>query len=258
MKPRIKENGERGLSTRETSVRQPGPGSAGIEGDAEKKQETPRDPAVPVRRVWVLASDVGQQRQAAVNIQAPDNTHTPQPPLSYTQHLVLVRIARGLTNAAIGLDPGISEDTVKSHVGRIFRKLDVDDRAQAVAVGYQRRLLGHTGRDDPPAPIQAGDPPKPTECVPMEDATAFARAVGEVRREQRQQRGWLINEVSEATGLELSLISRLETGRRPLSMDRLALLSAALLISPVDVVQMAVRKTHHDGTDSDQEEHHGH
>jgi DNA-binding NarL/FixJ family response regulator len=55
---------------------------------------------------------------------------------------VLTRIARGLSNPDIGRDMHLAVDTVKTHVRRLFRKLNVQDRAHAVAVGFQRGILG--------------------------------------------------------------------------------------------------------------------
>ena len=50
---------------------------------------------------------------------------------------VLRLIARGLTNAAIADELIMSGATVKTHVNRIFRKLGVTERAQAVVLAYE-------------------------------------------------------------------------------------------------------------------------
>lgn len=55
---------------------------------------------------------------------------------------VLTLISHGQSNSAIGGHLHLSEDTVKTHCRRIFRKLGARDRAHAVAVGYERGLLG--------------------------------------------------------------------------------------------------------------------
>lgn len=54
---------------------------------------------------------------------------------------VLVRIARGLTNREIARDLGISEVTVKSHVGHIFVKLDLRDRAAAIVYAFDHGIV---------------------------------------------------------------------------------------------------------------------
>lgn len=50
---------------------------------------------------------------------------------------VLRLIARGHTNAAIADDLIMSRATVKTHINRIFRKLGVTERAQAVVIAYE-------------------------------------------------------------------------------------------------------------------------
>lgn len=54
---------------------------------------------------------------------------------------VLVGMADGLSNRAIGRRHFISEDTVKTYCRRLFRKLGVGDRAHAVRRGYDLGLL---------------------------------------------------------------------------------------------------------------------
>ena len=53
---------------------------------------------------------------------------------------VLAHLVRGLDNKAIGHALYISEDTVKSHVKGILRKLEARDRAQAVAIALRQGL----------------------------------------------------------------------------------------------------------------------
>jgi DNA-binding NarL/FixJ family response regulator len=54
---------------------------------------------------------------------------------------VLTGMSQGKSNGAIGRELYLSEDTVKTHARRLFRKLGVNDRAQAVALGFRRGLV---------------------------------------------------------------------------------------------------------------------
>jgi DNA-binding NarL/FixJ family response regulator len=53
---------------------------------------------------------------------------------------VLRLMARGLTNGEIARELVISEVTVKSHIGRIFTKLDLRDRAAAIIYAFDHGL----------------------------------------------------------------------------------------------------------------------
>jgi DNA-binding NarL/FixJ family response regulator len=63
------------------------------------------------------------------------------PDLTSREVEVLRYVARGLSNPDIGRTLFISEATVKSHVTRIFEKLDVKDRTAAVTVAIARGIL---------------------------------------------------------------------------------------------------------------------
>lgn len=49
-------------------------------------------------------------------------------------------LPRGLTNREIGRELGISEQTVKTHVRQVMRKLDARDRTQAAALAQREGL----------------------------------------------------------------------------------------------------------------------
>ena len=54
---------------------------------------------------------------------------------------VLRLVARGLSNATIARELVVGDATVKTHVARIFAKLDLHDRAQAVVLAYESELV---------------------------------------------------------------------------------------------------------------------
>ncbi len=54
---------------------------------------------------------------------------------------ILVRIAEGLSNKEIAERSFISENTVKTHSSRVFEKLGVNRRVQAVQRGRELRLI---------------------------------------------------------------------------------------------------------------------
>jgi DNA-binding NarL/FixJ family response regulator len=60
---------------------------------------------------------------------------------------VLNAVADGLSNADIGKRLVIAEATVKTHLLRVFAKLDVSDRTHAVVIALERGILARPGRD---------------------------------------------------------------------------------------------------------------
>ena len=63
-------------------------------------------------------------------------------PLSARELEVLRLVADGCTNREVARRLSVSEATVKTHLVHVYGKLGVGDRAAAVAVGYERGLLG--------------------------------------------------------------------------------------------------------------------
>jgi DNA-binding NarL/FixJ family response regulator len=71
----------------------------------------------------------------------PVRTQTTLDALTEREHDVLRLIGRGLSNAEIAETLVISELTVKSHVGRIFAKLDLRDRAAAIVYAFDQGIV---------------------------------------------------------------------------------------------------------------------
>jgi DNA-binding CsgD family transcriptional regulator len=85
---------------------------------------------VPAAAGWfVLSVGLGQVREPA------------RDPLSQRELDILGLIARGYSNREAAARLFISEATVKTHVLHIYAKLGVNDRAAAVAAGFERGLL---------------------------------------------------------------------------------------------------------------------
>ena len=72
---------------------------------------------------------------------APAAAATRLDPLTEREREVLTLIGRGHSNAGIASALFVSEATVKTHINRIFSKVDVRDRTQAVILAYETGLV---------------------------------------------------------------------------------------------------------------------
>ncbi|HYH31064.1 MAG TPA: helix-turn-helix transcriptional regulator, partial [Pseudonocardia sp.] len=82
------------------------------------------------------ADDAGGLRDVVVDLEAQRRLE-----LSVREVQVLIGVSRGLTNADIGRRLYLSDHTVKSHTGHLFRKLGAGDRAQAVSHAWRLGLF---------------------------------------------------------------------------------------------------------------------
>lgn len=89
------------------------------------------DPKVAPRVLTAVRSHVGPRVSQAVKIDA----------LTEREHDVLRHMARGATNTEIAAALFVSEATVKTHVGAIFSKLGVRDRAAAIVFAYDHGVV---------------------------------------------------------------------------------------------------------------------
>ncbi|PZS34649.1 MAG: DNA-binding response regulator [Pseudonocardiales bacterium] len=76
-----------------------------------------------------------------VAAQAAAQVPVQRPVLTEREVQVLCGMSEGRSNAEIGRGLYLSEDTVKTHAQRLFRKLGVNDRAHAVASGFRLGVL---------------------------------------------------------------------------------------------------------------------
>jgi len=90
------------------------------------------DPTVAARLVHALS-------------ERPPATATALDDLTARERDVLALIARGRSNKRIALELGISEKTVKTHVGHVLAKLDVTDRTQAAVLAVREGLVEPDG-----------------------------------------------------------------------------------------------------------------
>ncbi|MBD2900581.1 Transcriptional regulatory protein LiaR [Actinomadura sp. RB99] len=90
----------------------------------------------------VLSPSVSARLDAARASEEREAGTAPAPAvLSAREAEVLALVARGLTNAEIGARLFIGQATVKTHLLRVFAKLDVSDRTAAVMAAIERGVL---------------------------------------------------------------------------------------------------------------------
>jgi DNA-binding NarL/FixJ family response regulator len=87
---------------------------------------------------WGGASPLAGAAPTTVRSTVPE---TPQVNLSMREMQVLTGMSQGKSNAQIGRELYLSEDTIKTHARRLFRKLGAKDRAEAVATGFRRGMM---------------------------------------------------------------------------------------------------------------------
>ena len=85
------------------------------------------DPSVAARLVSALAR--------------PDGAPVPEERLTPREREVLALIVRGMANKRIARELGVSEKTVKAHVGHVLAKLGVTDRTQAALHAVRAGLV---------------------------------------------------------------------------------------------------------------------
>ena len=91
--------------------------------------------------VTVDPSLAGRVAMTAARLQSGEFWPGAHTGLTQRESEVLGLMVRGLSNRAIALRLSIGEDTVKTHARAVYRKLEVSDRAQAVAVALREGIF---------------------------------------------------------------------------------------------------------------------
>lgn len=91
--------------------------------------------------VAVDPSLAGRVAMTAASLQSGEFWPGARVGLTQRESEVLGLMVRGLSNRAIALRLSIGEDTVKTHARAVYRKLEVSDRAQAVAVALREGIF---------------------------------------------------------------------------------------------------------------------
>jgi len=87
-----------------------------------------------VRRVARGGRYVPQPLAKMLDMRSPNSN------LTAREREVLAQVVKGRTNKEIGAELGITEGTVKRHMGEILSRLEVSDRTQAVITALRRGL----------------------------------------------------------------------------------------------------------------------
>jgi DNA-binding CsgD family transcriptional regulator len=93
---------------------------------------------------WTRASQVVVIREVPVRMDGPfvlDAVKLKEVGLTAREHEILALIAQGLSNREIGEKLFVSENTVKTHSSRLFEKMQVNRRVQAVQKGKELGLI---------------------------------------------------------------------------------------------------------------------
>jgi NarL family two-component system response regulator YdfI len=95
------------------------------------------------RREMVVQPEVMARilSHAAHGVSSPANNTRREADLTERELEVLESLVRGERNKEIAMSLGVTERTVRAHLSTIYMKLNVDSRAQAVAVAIERGLV---------------------------------------------------------------------------------------------------------------------
>lgn len=98
-------------------------------------------PSITRRLVERFAHGALNERDHGQHARRRPAIHRDLAPLTPRERQILTLVGRGLSNTDIVHELTISEATVKTHITRIFTKLALRDRAQAVVLAYETGLV---------------------------------------------------------------------------------------------------------------------
>jgi len=87
----------------------------------------------------VLAPEVAGRIMERVRASQPQAAHTPR--LNHSQVAILRLMSRGFSNREIAAEIHLSENTVKTHVQEIFRRLGVRNRVEAAITATKNQWV---------------------------------------------------------------------------------------------------------------------
>lgn len=88
----------------------------------------------------IISSEIGKIIDAE-NAGKNELTQTQESILTEKEMMVLGKVVKGAASKEIAIDMGITERTVKAHLTNIYRKLEVNSRAEAVALAIIRKIV---------------------------------------------------------------------------------------------------------------------
>lgn len=98
-------------------------------------------PAVAKKVLHLLTQNTSTRFQQMIRFLQPKKDNEMAYELTNRQLKVLRLLVDGKTSAQIGKDLGVTENTVNTHVKRIYEKLQVHSRAAAIRKAIQERLV---------------------------------------------------------------------------------------------------------------------
>lgn len=101
-----------------------------------------------------------------------------KPDLSDREIEILARVSYGQTSGQIGRALNITETTVKTHLRRMFAKVQVADRSALVRAGFERGYLHLSVPEDPEPSIVVDATPVALDWVAVELARQAQQFAG--------------------------------------------------------------------------------